>query len=117
MPIGIQDVGKGNRAGFISFLRAVPYSLQSGDLDEDFVASHFRLGQAAERVLYVLGGPQDGVPVSQDRLGIDARRVLHFGIDSSEVEEPPAQTHNRAGLKSFLSEQISWTNRFVPEKP
>src|SRR5207253_8126660 len=99
----IQDVGKGNRARFISLLRAIPDALQSCDLDQDFVASQFRLGQVVERVLYVLGGPQDGVPVSQDRLGIGARRVLHFGIDSSEVEEPPPQPCDSAGLKSFLT--------------
>src|SRR6266849_16926 len=117
LPIGIQDVSKGNRARFISLLRAVPYALQSCDLNQDFVASQFRLGQLAERVLYILGGPQDGVPVSQDRLGVGARRVLHFGIDSSKVEEPPPQPGDRAGLKSFLTKQISWTNRFIPEKP
>src|SRR6516164_2662542 len=76
LPIGIQHVGKGNRAGFISFLRAVPNALQSRDLDEDFVASQFRLGQLAERVLYVFCGPQDRVPVSQDCLGIGARTIL-----------------------------------------
>src|SRR5215472_14177344 len=117
LPIGIEDVGKGNRARFISFLRAVPDTLQSCDLDEDFIASQFRLGQLAERVLYVFRGPQDGVPVSQDSLGIGARRVLHLGIDPSEIEEPPPQARDRAGLKSFLTKQISWANRLVPEKP
>src|SRR5215471_2084776 len=117
LPIGIEDVGKGNRARFISFLRAVPDTLQSCDLDEDFIASQFRLGQLAERVLYVFCGPQNRVPVSQDCLGIGARRILHLGIDSAEVEEPPPQTSNRAGLKSFLTKQISGTNRLVTEKP
>src|SRR5260370_38536214 len=64
LPIGIQDVGKGNRARFISLLRAVPDTLQSCDLVKDFVDSKFRLGQLAERVIYVIACPNTGDTVT-----------------------------------------------------
>jgi len=118
LPIGIQDVGKGNRAGFISLLRAVPLTRCkapistriSSPLNSDWAnwLNESSTSSAARKT---------EVPVSQDRLGIGARRVFHFGIDSSEVEEPPPQPCDQRWAEILSHEIDFWTNRFVPRNP
>jgi hypothetical protein len=63
----------------------------------NFIATILRLDEQTKGVFHVLCRMKSGPSILEQAFCIGASRLLHFRIDSAEIEESPAQTHHTNG--------------------
>ena len=73
------------------------------------------MDEKTEGIFDIFGRMKGGVPILDQGFGIGASRLLHFGSDTAEIEEPPAQTDDTHRLKSLLLKEVRGRDRLRPD--
>src|SRR6266481_6934831 len=105
LTICVKNVGQRNRASLVGPLRKIASARKRGNFTLQLLKPHLRLRKLHQRVLYIFGGSQRGLPIPGKRFGVGAARQRDLSCDLSKIEKPPPQRSRPNGLEGFPVEK------------
>src|SRR5216683_7751474 len=105
LTIRVKNVGQRNCAGLVGSFRKIASPRKRDNFALQLLQPHLSLRKLHQRVLYIFGGSQGGLPIPGKRFGVAAARLGDLSCDLSKIEKPPPQRSRPNGLKRFPVEK------------